>query len=192
MPTARRRSCGCSDGRCSDIATPSHASEHTHHEVREKVREGYAEIARSGCCGGANGTTAAGAAAPPPSRPSNSPRRSDTPRANSPPCPTAPTWAFPAAIPPRSRRFGGVGVPRSGAGGGFDCFVAGPAKIGAETGPRYQGVDMTPDMLGKARAMFASYREQTGLDNVEFRAPARSSASPVADASVNVVISNCV
>jgi len=75
-----------------------------------------------------------------------------------------------------------------GAGGGFDCFVAG-RKVGA-TG-RVIGVDMTPDMLAKARRNVASYREQTGLDNVEFRLGEIESL-PVADASVDVVISNCV
>ena len=53
-----------------------------------------------------------------------------------------------------------------GSGGGFDCFVAG-AKVGASG--RVIGVDMTPEMLGKARANVASYRDRTGLANVEFR-----------------------
>jgi ubiquinone/menaquinone biosynthesis C-methylase UbiE len=51
-----------------------------------------------------------------------------------------------------------------GSGGGFDVFIAG-RKVGA-TG-RAIGVDMTPDMLAKARRNSANYREQTGLDNVE-------------------------
>lgn len=75
-----------------------------------------------------------------------------------------------------------------GAGGGFDCFVAGP-KVGSSG--RVIGVDMTPDMLTKARRNAASYRAQTGLDNVEFRL-GEIEALPVADASVDVVISNCV
>jgi arsenite methyltransferase len=75
-----------------------------------------------------------------------------------------------------------------GAGGGFDCFVAGP-KVG-EAG-RVIGVDMTPDMLLKARRNVATYRNRTGLDNVEFRL-GEIEALPVADASVDVVISNCV
>src|ERR1039458_6491647 len=53
-----------------------------------------------------------------------------------------------------------------GSGGGFDVFIAG-RKVGA-TGHAI-GVDMTAEMLGKARRNTASYREQTGLDNVEFR-----------------------
>jgi arsenite methyltransferase len=75
-----------------------------------------------------------------------------------------------------------------GSGGGFDLFLAGP-KVGA-TG-RAIGVDMTPDMLALARKNTATYREVTGLDNVEFRL-GEIEHLPVADASVDVVISNCV
>jgi arsenite methyltransferase len=75
-----------------------------------------------------------------------------------------------------------------GSGGGFDCFIAGP-KVGP-TG-RVIGVDMTPEMLGKARANLPHYREQSGHDNVEFRL-GEIEHLPVADASVDVVISNCV
>jgi arsenite methyltransferase len=75
-----------------------------------------------------------------------------------------------------------------GSGGGFDLFLAGP-KVG-ETG-RAIGVDMTPDMLALARKNVQTYREHTGLDNVEFRL-GEIEHLPVADASVDVVISNCV
>jgi ubiquinone/menaquinone biosynthesis C-methylase UbiE len=75
-----------------------------------------------------------------------------------------------------------------GSGGGFDVFLAGP-KVG-KTG-RVIGVDMTPEMLTKARRNIASYRQSTGLDNVEFRL-GEIEHLPVADASVDVVISNCV
>lgn len=75
-----------------------------------------------------------------------------------------------------------------GSGGGFDCFVAG-RKVGA-TG-RVIGVDMTPEMLSKARRSVAVYTAQTGLSNVEFRLGEIENL-PVADASVDVVISNCV
>jgi len=50
---------------------------------------------------------------------------------------------------------------------------------------------MTPDMLSKARRNIASYTKQTGLSNVEFRL-GEIEALPIADASVDVVISNCV
>lgn len=75
-----------------------------------------------------------------------------------------------------------------GSGGGFDAFVAGP-KVGASG--RVIGVDMTPAMLSKARANLVEYRSLTGLNNVEFRL-GEIEHLPVADASVDVVISNCV
>ena len=75
-----------------------------------------------------------------------------------------------------------------GSGGGFDVFVAG-RKVGPAG--RAIGVDMTADMLAKARKNIASYRERSGLDNVEFRL-GEIEHLPVADASVDVVISNCV
>jgi len=75
-----------------------------------------------------------------------------------------------------------------GSGGGFDVFIAG-RKVG--TAGRVIGVDMTPEMLAKARRNAASYRKQNGVDNVEFRL-AEIEHLPVADNSVDVVISNCV
>jgi len=75
-----------------------------------------------------------------------------------------------------------------GAGGGFDVFLA-SVKVGA-TG-RAIGVDMTAEMVSKARANAESHERATGLTNVEFRL-GEIEALPVADASVDVVISNCV
>ena len=75
-----------------------------------------------------------------------------------------------------------------GAGGGFDVFIAGK-KVGA-TG-RAIGVDMTAEMLGKARENIAGYQKRTGLDNVEFRL-GEIEHLPLADNSVDAVISNCV
>ena len=75
-----------------------------------------------------------------------------------------------------------------GSGGGFDVFLAGP-KVGAAG--RVIGVDMTPAMLTKARKNTEHYRRSTGLDNVEFRL-GEIEHLPVADNSVDVVISNCV
>lgn len=75
-----------------------------------------------------------------------------------------------------------------GAGGGFDVFIAG-RKVGP-TG-RAIGVDMTPEMLAKARANTAHYRESTGWNNVEFRL-GEIEHLPVADNSVDAIISNCV
>lgn len=75
-----------------------------------------------------------------------------------------------------------------GAGGGLDCFIA-----GRRVGPagRVIGVDMTPEMVRRARAGIPAYAERSGLWNVEFRL-GEIEHLPVADASVDVVISNCV
>jgi arsenite methyltransferase len=71
-----------------------------------------------------------------------------------------------------------------GSGAGFDCFLAG-RQVG-ETG-QVIGVDMTPDMVSKARANAA----KAGVANVSFRL-GEIEHLPVADASVDVIISNCV
>jgi SAM-dependent methyltransferase len=75
-----------------------------------------------------------------------------------------------------------------GSGGGFDVFLAG-RRVGAAG--RVIGVDMTPEMLAKARRNIAHYTQETGFANVEFRLGEIENL-PVADASVDVVISNCV
>jgi len=75
-----------------------------------------------------------------------------------------------------------------GSGGGFDVFIA-AKKVGPSG--RSIGVDMTGEMLGKARASIPKFTEKTGLSNVEFRL-GQIEHLPVADASVDVVISNCV
>lgn len=75
-----------------------------------------------------------------------------------------------------------------GCGGGFDVFIAG-RRVGP-TG-RAIGVDMTPEMISRARRNLEAYRRQTGLNNVEFRL-GEIEHLPVADGSVDVIISNCV
>ena len=75
-----------------------------------------------------------------------------------------------------------------GSGGGFDVFIA-AAKVGAKG--KSIGVDMTADMLSKARAGISKFTKKTGLSNVEFRL-GEIEHLPVADNSVDVVISNCV
>ena len=71
-----------------------------------------------------------------------------------------------------------------GSGAGFDCFLA-ANKVGS-TG-QVIGVDMTPEMLRKAR----ENAKKGGYTNVEFRR-GDIEKLPVEDASVDVVISNCV
>lgn len=71
-----------------------------------------------------------------------------------------------------------------GAGAGFDAFLA-----VREVGPtgRVIGVDMTPEMVSKGRAN----ARKSGYANVDFRL-GEIEALPVADATVDVIISNCV
>ena len=71
-----------------------------------------------------------------------------------------------------------------GAGGGFDCFLA-----AQEVGPQGQviGIDMTPDMLSKAR----NNATKGNFSNVEFRL-GEIEYLPIADATADVIISNCV
>ncbi len=140
-------------------------------EIRGSVREHYAEIARkaSSCCG-----------------PSACDCDSNYPDqlAN----------AVPADITNFSLGCGdpitiaslkpGETVVDLGSGGGLDCFLA-AQKVGP-TG-RVIGVDMTPEMLAKARGNAA----RLGVTNVEFR-EGYIEHLPVADGEADVVISNCV
>jgi len=71
-----------------------------------------------------------------------------------------------------------------GSGGGFDCILA--ARQVGEHG-KVIGVDMTPEMISRARNNAA----QGGFANTEFRL-GEIEHLPVADESVDVVISNCV
>lgn len=71
-----------------------------------------------------------------------------------------------------------------GSGGGFDCFLA-SRQVG-EKG-LVIGVDMTPDMIALAR----KNAEEDGYKNVEFRL-GEIEHLPVANDSVDVIISNCV
>ncbi len=71
-----------------------------------------------------------------------------------------------------------------GAGGGIDCFLA-----SKQVGPsgKVIGVDMTPAMVSKARANAA----KAGYSNVDFRL-GEIERLPVADNTVDVILSNCV
>src|SRR6516162_5498807 len=71
-----------------------------------------------------------------------------------------------------------------GSGAGFDCFLA--ARAVGKSG-RVIGVDMTHKMLRKAR----ENAQKNGFTNVEFRL-GEIEALPVADNSVDVIVSNCV
>ena len=71
-----------------------------------------------------------------------------------------------------------------GSGGGFDCFLA-ATKVGSNG--KVIGVDMTPEMIDKARENAGN----GGYENVEFRL-GEIEHLPAADNSVDAIISNCV
>jgi SAM-dependent methyltransferase len=152
--------------------------------VRENVRKGYAAIAKGGgsCCGPTKSCCGTGSA----NGVAKAIGYSDAELA------TLPDGANmglscgnPGAIAALRR---GETVLDLGSGGGFDVFLV-AQKIGPKG--RVIGVDMTPEMLSKARANAESFRRQTKLDNVDFRL-GEIEHLPVADNSVDVVISNCV
>ncbi|MCJ7665841.1 MAG: arsenite methyltransferase [Actinobacteria bacterium] len=71
-----------------------------------------------------------------------------------------------------------------GSGAGFDCFLAAD-KVGPEG--KVIGVDMTPEMLEKAR----ENAQKNEFTNVEFRLGEIENL-PVADGTIDIIISNCV
>jgi len=71
-----------------------------------------------------------------------------------------------------------------GSGAGFDCFLAAD-KVGPEG--KVIGVDMTPEMLEKAR----ENAQKDNINNIEFRLGEIENL-PVADGVIDIIISNCV
>ena len=139
-------------------------------DVKTIVKERYGETARAGtgCCGGQEVSQAVGY-----------------------------TVEQLAAVPQAADLGLGCGNPTAlaeirlgeivldlGSGAGLDCFLA-----AREVGPagRVIGVDMTPEMLARARANAA----KVGFTNVEFR-EGEIEHLPVEDNSVDLVMSNCV
>jgi len=161
-------------------------------KVRETVREGYARIATAGssCCG-PEGTTLerASASCCGDVVPDDFAQAVGYDEAELALLPEGANMGLSCGNPTAvaSLRPGEV-VLDLGSGGGFDVFIA-AGKVGPEG--RAIGVDMTPEMLSKARANQSSWRERGGPDNVEFRL-GEIEHLPVADASVDVAISNCV
>jgi SAM-dependent methyltransferase len=152
--------------------------------VRESVQHGYARIAAGGggCCG--SGSACCGS-----SQPDELARKLGYSEAELAALPDGANLGLscgnPAAV---AALRPGETVLDLGSGGGFDVFVC-ARKVGPEG--RAIGVDMTPEMLSKARRNAAAFAERTGLANVEFRL-GEIEHLPVADASVDVIISNCV
>jgi SAM-dependent methyltransferase len=135
--------------------------------IHESVREHYAEQARSGssCCGGNNDLYPASLLTSLPDDVTNFSLGCGNPLTE-------------AALQT------GETVLDLGSGGGLDCFLA--ARQVGESG-HVIGVDMTPEMLERAR-LAAS---RLAIQNVEFRAGYLEKL-PLEPASVDVVISNCV
>jgi SAM-dependent methyltransferase len=71
-----------------------------------------------------------------------------------------------------------------GSGAGFDCFLAAD-KVGSKG--KIIGIDMTPEMIGKAR----ENARKSNIKNVEFRIGEIENL-PVTDCTADVIISNCV
>ncbi len=150
-------------------------------QIKKKVREGYAKIAKqeTSCCGSID--VCCGTATTPE-------KISKTIGYTDEQLQSVPEGANlglgcgnPTAL--ASLRPGEI-VLDLGSGAGFDCFLA-ANKVGP-TG-RVIGVDMTPEMLSKAR----KNAKKAGYTNVEFRR-GEIEKLPVDNASVDVVISNCV
>jgi arsenite methyltransferase len=150
-------------------------------EIRETVRARYGEIAVSSgtCCSGPSCGSA------PTHDPADLSRRNGY------------TEEELAAVPEGANLGLGCGNPQAiaalkhgetvldlGSGAGFDALLAARA-VGPQG--RVIGVDMTPEMLAKARAN----ANRAGHANVEFRL-GEIERLPLADATVDVIISNCV
>lgn len=154
-------------------------------ERRAAVRERYARAATTGdgCCGPSDCATAVPGAA--------------TDTADEISCAVGYDESELARVPEGANLGLGCGNPVAlaslrpgetvvdlGSGAGFDCFLA-AERVGP--GGRVIGVDMTPEMVERARANAA----KGGFANVEFRL-GEIEALPVPDAAADVVISNCV
>ncbi len=145
-------------------------------KLRECVRQGYGQIAQgqSGCCGA------------PPDRLAEAIGYTPDELAA---LPEGANMGLSCGNPTALAELGpGQTVLDLGSGGGLDVFIA-AAKVGPAG--RSIGVDMTAEMVAKARASLPEFAKKTGLTNVEFRL-GEIEHLPAADASVDVVISNCV
>jgi len=154
-----------------------------HDEIRKAVRENYGKVAdtKSSCCSGS--TSCCGGEAPADYEAiSKALGYSDEDV---------------TSVPDGANLGLGCGNPQAiaslkpgetvldlGSGGGFDSFLA--ARAVGNTG-YVIGVDMTPEMLSKSR----KNAEKAGLKNVDFRL-GEIEHLPVADSTIDVIISNCV
>lgn len=149
-------------------------------DIRKVVREGYGAIARGGgsCCGPAEPCCCGGPAATVSERLGY--RREELEKV-----PEGADLGLGCGNPVALAALReGETVLDLGSGAGLDCFLA-AEKVGRQG--MVIGVDMTPEMLDRARRN----AREGGYENVEFRLGEIENL-PVADASVDVIISNCV
>lgn len=162
-----------------------------HHTVRQTVRESYAKIAEQGGNSGCCAPTSSGGGC---CGPAND---AEIPSAEAMSAFFGYSDAEMAAVPEGANLGLGCGNPQAiaemkagevvvdlGAGAGFDAFLA-SGKVGKSG--RVIGVDMTHEMLAKARANAL----KGGYQNVEFRLGEIENL-PIADDTADVIISNCV
>jgi SAM-dependent methyltransferase len=150
------------------------------HEVRHAVREGYAKVAKSAgsCCGPTKGCCG-------PSAPEAVGRAVGYSDAELTALPEGANLGLGCGNPVALASLQpGETVLDLGSGAGIDCFLA-AKKVGPAG--RVIGVDMTPEMLEKARQNAAKVQAA----NVQFRL-GEIEHLPVSDNSVDAVISNCV
>ena len=147
-------------------------------DVRKEVRHAYAKVAREGrsCCGSVPAAETANEVATKLLGYSSEELGAVPEGAN-----LGLGCGNPTAL--ASLRKGDV-VLDLGSGAGIDCFLA-AEKVGKSG--RVIGVDMTPEMIDRAR----QNAEENGYENVEFRL-GEIEHLPVANASVDRVVSNCV
>jgi len=164
-------------------------SDAKHHDVRNTVRDNYAKIAESGGNSGCCGPADSGCCGPD--------ENFEVPSAEQMSAFFGYSDAEMAAVPEGANLGLGCGNPQAiadmkagevvvdlGAGAGFDAFLA-AGKVGP-TG-HVIGIDMTHEMLAKARAN----AEKGGYHNVEFRL-GEIEFMPIANDTADVIISNCV
>ena len=169
-------------------------------EIRQTVRERYAKVARSGsvssitapetsCCGQSGPSTGNASAASCCGSPEITSQQLSTLMGYS--------KEDIDSVPEGANMGLGCGNPVAlaslkpgetvldlGSGGGFDCFLA--ARQVGNTG-KVIGIDMTPDMVSKARMN----AQKIGTNTVEFRL-GEIEHLPVADNSADIIMSNCV
>ena len=150
-------------------------------DVKETVREGYAKIATTGGCSNTCGCSLGNANLKLNDEISKSIGYSDEEINNVPEANLGLGCGNPTALGEMKT---GQTVLDLGSGAGFDVFLA--AKRVGESG-KVIGVDMTAEMIDRAEANAEKY----GYGNTEFRL-GDIEKLPVDDASVDIVISNCV